>query len=89
MALRQSLLHQALCVLRGPALSNLDDQGRCRELHLDWKTVKDLDKEYMQEQLRRAGTPAPPASCPYGLSTTDRSNPGLYVNRGITLLLSC
>ena len=60
-----------------------------RELHLDWKTVKDLDKEYMQEQLRRAGTPAPPASCPYGLSTTDRSNPGLYVNRGITLLLSC
>ncbi len=32
-----------------------------RELHLDWKTVKDLDKQYMQEQLRRAGTPAPQA----------------------------
>jgi transposase len=30
-----------------------------RELHLDWKTVKDLDKQYMREQLRRAGTPAP------------------------------
>jgi transposase len=32
-----------------------------RELHLDWKTVKELDKEYMREQLRRAGTPAPRA----------------------------
>jgi transposase len=30
-----------------------------RELHLDWKTVKDLDKQYMGEQLRRAGTPGP------------------------------
>jgi transposase len=41
---------------------------RCREttvkevaedLFLDWHTVKDLDKQYMREQLRRAGTPAP------------------------------
>ena len=30
-----------------------------RELHLDWKTVKELEKQYMREQLRRAGTPAP------------------------------
>lgn len=29
------------------------------ELHLDWKTVKELDKQYMREQLRRAGQPAP------------------------------
>ena len=29
------------------------------ELHLDWKTVKDLEKQYMREQLRRAGSPAP------------------------------
>jgi len=29
------------------------------ELSLDWQTVKDLDKHYMQEQLRRAGTPSP------------------------------
>ena len=29
------------------------------ELHLDWKTVKELDKQYMGEQLRRAGRPAP------------------------------
>jgi len=30
-------------------------------VHLDWKTVKDLDQQYMQEQLRRAGRPAPRA----------------------------
>jgi transposase len=29
------------------------------ELALDWQTVKELDKLYMQEQLRRAGTPSP------------------------------
>lgn len=30
-----------------------------RELRLDWKTAKSLEMEYMAEQLRRAGTPAP------------------------------
>jgi transposase len=30
-----------------------------RELRLDWKTVKELDKQYMAEQLRRVGTPGP------------------------------
>jgi transposase len=29
------------------------------ELLLDWHTVKELDKQYMREQLRRAGCPAP------------------------------
>jgi transposase len=29
------------------------------ELSLDWHTVKELDKDYMREQLRRAGCPAP------------------------------
>jgi transposase len=29
------------------------------ELHLDWETVKELDKQYMAEQLRRAAQPAP------------------------------
>jgi transposase len=29
------------------------------ELSLDWETVKELDKQYMREQLRRAGCPAP------------------------------
>jgi transposase len=30
-----------------------------QETHLDWRTVKELDKQYMEEQLRRIGTPAP------------------------------
>ena len=30
-----------------------------RETHLDWKTIKALDKQYMAEQLRRVGTPGP------------------------------
>ena len=30
-----------------------------KELHLNWKTVKDLEKQYMQEQLQRAGKPRP------------------------------
>lgn len=30
-----------------------------KELHLDWKTVKDLEKQYMQEQLRRVGKARP------------------------------
>ena len=30
-------------------------------LHLDWHTVKELEKQYMAAQLRRAGTPGPKA----------------------------
>jgi transposase len=30
-----------------------------KELHLDWHTVKELEKQYMQEQLRRQGAPRP------------------------------
>lgn len=30
-----------------------------KELHLDWKTVKELEKQYLREQLRRAGKPMP------------------------------
>ena len=30
-----------------------------KELHLDCHTVKELEKQYMREQLRRAGTPGP------------------------------
>ena len=29
------------------------------ELALEWRTVKELEKQYMREQLRRAGTPGP------------------------------
>jgi transposase len=34
-------------------------QDVARETHLNWKTVKALEMQYMQEQLRRAGTPRP------------------------------
>ena len=34
-------------------------QDVAKEVHLDWKTVKELEKQYMREQLRRTGTPAP------------------------------
>jgi transposase len=30
-----------------------------KELHLNWKTVKALEKQYMREQLRRVGMPGP------------------------------
>lgn len=29
------------------------------ELHLDWRTVKSMEMDYMREKLRRAGNPAP------------------------------
>ncbi len=34
-------------------------QDVAKEVHLDWKTVKELEKQYMREQLRRVGTPGP------------------------------
>ena len=36
-----------------------DDPGRGQGAGLDWHTVKELEKQYMRAQLRRAGTPAP------------------------------
>jgi transposase len=30
-----------------------------QETHLNWKTVKELEKQYMREQLRRLGRPSP------------------------------
>lgn len=33
--------------------------GVAKELHLDWKTVKALEKQYMREQLKRVGLPGP------------------------------
>ena len=32
-----------------------------KELHLDWDSVKELEKQYMRAQLTRAGTPGPKA----------------------------
>jgi transposase len=34
-------------------------QDVAREVRLDWHTVKELDKQYMGEQLRRTGVPTP------------------------------
>jgi transposase len=34
-------------------------QAVARELRLDWHAVKELEKQYMREQLRRAGRPGP------------------------------
>jgi transposase len=34
-------------------------QDVAQELHLDWDSVKTLDKQYMRAQLARAGTPGP------------------------------
>ena len=36
-------------------------QDVARETHLNWKTVKTLEMQYMREQLRRLGTPGPRA----------------------------
>ena len=68
--------------------------GRCRsatikdvaaELKLDWHTVKALDQQYIEAQLKRAGTPSPQVttvghgrhasggkSSPWGLQTKPR-----------------
>jgi len=32
-----------------------------KEFHLDWRAVKELEKQYMREKLRRAGPPRPKA----------------------------
>ncbi len=45
----------------GRRCSNSTVSDIARELHLDWHTVKELDKQYMIAQLKRAGTPAPKA----------------------------
>jgi len=34
-------------------------QDVAKEVHLNWKTVKELEMQYMREQLRRVGTPGP------------------------------
>lgn len=44
-------------------------KGIATELDLDWHTVKDREKQYMREQLRRAGTPRLKSS----VSTRSRS----------------
>jgi hypothetical protein len=59
---RQSVLHEAVCLVRRTPLPQQHHQGCCRgtESALG-QTVKELDKQYMQAQLERAGTPGPKA----------------------------
>ena len=47
----------AFAVGRRCRASTLQDVAQ--EFHLNWKTVKALEKQYMREQLRRVGTPGP------------------------------
>lgn len=59
------LLENALATKRfamhvGRQCRKMTIQDVARYERLDWQTVKDLDKRYMQEQLKRCGTPAPP-----------------------------
>lgn len=43
----------------GRKCRSMSVQDVAKEYRLDWHTVKELDKQYMQEQLRRAPKPAP------------------------------
>jgi transposase len=45
--------------LVGRRCSNSTIKEVADEPHLDWDSVKELDKQYMRAQLTRAGTPAP------------------------------
>lgn len=43
----------------GKRVSSSTISDVAKELHLDWKTVKELEKQYLQEKLRRAGQARP------------------------------
>ena len=55
----QPVLHQAVCILCGPAFRAAPIKDVAKDLALDWHTVKALDKQYMEAQLKRVGTPGP------------------------------
>ena len=55
----QSVLHQRVAFFVGRRCRTMTVKDVAEETSLDWQTVKELDKQYMREQLRRAGTPAP------------------------------
>lgn len=46
-------LQEAVFLLRGAEVPAMTVTDVAKELKLDWHTVKTLEKEYMQEQLRR------------------------------------
>ena len=43
----------------GRRCRDADIKAIAKELHLDWETVKELEKQYMRGLLARVGTPAP------------------------------
>ena len=43
----------------GRRCRDADIKAIAKELHLDWETVKELEKQYMRRLLARVGTPAP------------------------------
>jgi len=55
----QSVLQQTIAFFVGRRCRVMTIKDVAQETHLDWKTVKELDKQYMREQVRRLGTPAP------------------------------
>ncbi len=57
--LRNSLHTKRFAFFVGRKCRSMTIADVAKELRLDWKTVKELDKQYMQEQLRRTGMPAP------------------------------
>ena len=63
----QSPLHQAVRLLRGPTVPRGTVQAIAQELHLDWHTVKELDKQYMRNSF------AAPAARRRGSSASTRS----------------
>lgn len=43
----------------GKRCRNSSIRDVAKEFHLDWKTVKELEKQYMEEQLKKSGKPKP------------------------------
>lgn len=55
----ESVLHEAVCYYVGRKCRAMTIKDVARELRLDWHTVKGLEKEYMEKQLRRNPVAAP------------------------------
>src|SRR5918996_4091132 len=56
----QSVVYQALCPTHvGRRCRSATVKDIAEELHRDWETVKELDKQYLRAQLARTPTPGP------------------------------
>lgn len=52
-------LTKRLALSIGSLCRTMSIKDVAKRMHLDWHTVKDLEKEYMREQLKRVGPPNP------------------------------